>query len=56
MQKFILNGTPIFLDLFGNLVQVDQEQADGSVLMAKTGSLIYYTIMVNDVYAYFLLA
>ena len=54
VQKFILNGIPIFIDPFGNLVDVDQEQADGSVLMAKTGSLIYYTIMVNDVYAYFL--
>lgn len=54
VQKFILNNIPIFVDAFGNLVQVDQEEADGSVLMAKTGSLIYYTIMVNDVYAYFL--
>jgi hypothetical protein len=32
----------------------DQDQADGSVLMARNNSLVYFTIMVNDVWAYFM--
>jgi hypothetical protein len=35
-------------------VDVEQGQADGSVLQAQTGSLVYFATMVNDVYAYFL--
>ena len=54
VQKFILGGSPIFIDLFGNVVDVDQDQADGSVLMARNNSLVYFTIMVNDVWAYFM--
>ena len=38
----------------GNLIEVEQGQADGAVLESQNSSLIYYGIMVNDVYAYFL--
>ena len=54
VQKFIIDNVPIFIDPFGNVIEVEQGQADGSVLQAQNGSLIYYGIMVNDVYAYFL--
>lgn len=54
VQKFVIDKTPFFLDLSGNVVEVEQGQADGSILMAQNGSLVYYQAMVNDVYAYFL--
>jgi hypothetical protein len=55
VQKFMISGKPIFLDSTGNMVDVEQGQADGgSVLMAQNESLVYYLVMVNDVYAYFL--
>jgi hypothetical protein len=54
VEKFMVDKAPIFLDLSGNLVEMEQGQADGSILMAQNGSLVYYQIMVNDVYAYFL--
>src|SRR5207245_1535875 len=43
-----------FLDLLGNVIDVEPGQADGaSVLIAQNGSLIYYAIAVNEVFAYF---
>jgi hypothetical protein len=55
VQKFMIDKIPIFLDSFGNVVEVEQGQAGGNaVLMAQNGSLVYYVTMVNDVYAYFL--
>jgi hypothetical protein len=54
VQKFIVDNLPVFIDPFGAVIEVEQGQADGSVLEAQTNSLIYYGIMVNDVYAYFL--
>lgn len=54
VRSFIIDGLPIFIDPFGNIIEVEQGQADGSVLESQTNSLIYYGIMVNDVYAYFL--
>ncbi len=53
-HKFIINNFPIFLDPAGNIIDVEQGQADGSVLQAQNGSLVYFATMVNDVYAYFL--
>jgi len=53
VQSFILDKLPIFFDSFGNLIEVEQGQADGAVLESQNSSLIYYGIMVNDVYAYF---
>jgi hypothetical protein len=57
VQKFLIDGTPIFIDPSGNVIDVEQGQADFGVLEAQTaanGSLVYYATMVNDVYAYFL--
>jgi hypothetical protein len=52
IQKFIVNGQAIFLDRAGNLIEVEQGQADTSVLIAQNGSPIYYGISVNEVTAY----
>ncbi len=39
----------------GDIFETEEGQAgSGDVLMAQTGSLVYYGIHVNDVYAYFL--
>jgi hypothetical protein len=55
VQKFLLNGRPIFVDPFGNVIDTEEGQAGvPNVLMAQNRSLVYYAIMVNDVYAYFL--
>ncbi len=55
VQKFIIGGRPIFVDLSGTVVEVEQGQAvDNAVLETQNGSLAYYGIHVNDVYAYFL--
>jgi hypothetical protein len=51
-----LNESLIFLDQFDNAIEFGEGQADGSdsVLMAQNGSLVYFSIFVNDEYAYFL--
>jgi hypothetical protein len=54
VQKFMVGRIPIFLDLSGNVIDVEQGQADDGVLQAQNGSLVYYALMVNDVFAYFL--
>jgi hypothetical protein len=54
VQRFMMGNIPIFIDPAGNVVNVEQGQADGSVLLAQNGSLVYFVSMVNDVYAYFL--
>lgn len=55
VQGFPISGITHFLGISGSEVDVEQGQAGGnSVLMTKTGSLVYYATMVNDVYAYFL--
>jgi len=54
VEKFAIDKAPFFLDSLGNVVEMEQGQADGAVLMAQNGSLVYYQMMVNDVYAYFL--
>jgi hypothetical protein len=38
----------------GKVVETEEGQATGDVLMTQKGSLVYYGIHVNDVYAYFL--
>lgn len=53
IEKFVVNNIPIFLDSAGNLIEVEQGEADGSVLIAQNGSPIYYGIAVNEVMAYF---
>ncbi len=55
MQKFMIGGRPVFVDASNNVVEVEQGQAgDNAVLETQNGSLVYYGILVNDVYAYFL--
>jgi hypothetical protein len=52
VQKFQIGTNPVFLGAGGTVIQVEQGQADGGVLRAQNGSLIYFGVMVNDVYAY----
>ena len=52
IRKFLIDGRTIFLDRAGNLIEVEQGQADSSVLIAQNGSPIYYGIAVNEVMAY----
>ena len=54
VQKIIVDNIPIFIGPQGNVVPVEQGEADGSVVELQNGSLVYYALMVNDVYAYFL--
>jgi hypothetical protein len=57
VQRFILNGRAIFINPLGVVITpVDPEegQATGDALLSQKNSLVYYTIVVNDVYAYFL--
>lgn len=53
LQRFMVNKTPVFFDLFGDVVQVETGQADDAVLITQGNSLVYYLVMVNDVFAYF---
>jgi hypothetical protein len=50
----VINGRSFFQDGPGNLIGIEQGEADGKVLMAQTGSLVYYALEVNDVYESFL--
>jgi hypothetical protein len=54
VQRFIINGRPIFIFPSGDLVPPEEGQATGDVLESQQNSLVYYFSMVNDVYAYFL--
>jgi hypothetical protein len=55
VQKFVSGNQTIFVDLFANVINVEQGQSVSSaVLMSQNCSLVYYGISVNDVYAYFL--
>ena len=54
-QSLTIGGVVTAIDLSGTVIETEQAQSDSShsVLMAQNGSLVYYTIAVNDVYAYF---
>lgn len=54
--KASVGGTPVFLNASGNVVKLSPGQAGSrnEVLETQTGALVYYTITVNDVFAYFL--
>jgi len=57
VQRFIVEDSPVpvFVDPFGNIIEIEVGQAGGDeVLMTKNTSPIYYTTAVNDVFAYFL--
>jgi hypothetical protein len=57
VNKFVIDGIPIFIDPSLGVIDVEQGQAGvPEVLEAQTtanGSLVYYATVVNDVYAYF---
>jgi hypothetical protein len=55
-QRFFTDKhVPILIDPSGNVLDVDPAQAGGAaVLLAQNGSVIYYSVAVNDVFAYFL--
>lgn len=53
IQRFMFDHVPIFLDASGNVVEVEQAQADGSVLIAQNGSPIYYGLAANEVFVYY---
>ncbi len=55
LQKIQLDGKTVFLDESGQVVDVSVGQATTQgVLLSQKGSLIYYGVAVNDVFAYFL--
>ena len=51
VDKLVFKDKFVLLDLFGHFVQTEQGQADGGVLMAQNGSLVYYALIVNNVFA-----
>ena len=53
VHKFTFGHNTIIVDPIGNTVDIEQGQAGGDVLMAQNLSPVYYTIAVNDIYAYF---
>jgi hypothetical protein len=61
VQRFTVKGLLLFIDPKGFLVtplnpEVGQAEGagGGDVLLSQGNSVVYYTIIVNDVYAYFL--
>jgi len=58
VQRFLFNNRPILIDPFGVVITpVNPEEGQattGDVLLSQGNSIVYYTIVVNDVYAYFL--
>ncbi|HEX4954498.1 MAG TPA: hypothetical protein VF017_13990 [Thermoanaerobaculia bacterium] len=51
VQKIVFDKRVVLLDLFGHFTETEQGQADGGVLMAQNGSLVYYSLVVNNVFA-----
>ncbi len=56
VREFKVGEKSIYLDRDGNEILTEVGQATGDVLMAQNGSIVYYLLMVNDVYAYYLTA
>jgi hypothetical protein len=56
VRRFRVGNKFVFLDAKGNTIQSEAGQATDDVLMSQHGSLVYYITMVNDVYAYYMLA
>lgn len=57
VQRFVTaTNEDVFIDERGTAIDVSPEQAGsiGAVLLAQSNSVIYYTVAVNDVYAWFL--
>ena len=48
VQKIIVDKKIFLLDAFGKLHETEQGQSGGEVLMAQNGSLVYYSLTVNN--------
>jgi len=48
-----INGLPHFVTTSGAVVQTEEGQAGGGALIAQNGSLVFYLLQANDVWAYF---
>ena len=54
VERFMVGHSPIFLDQAADIVEVQLGEAnDNAVLITQGNSLVYYIVMVNDVFAYF---
>jgi hypothetical protein len=53
VQELQAGRRKLYLDIVGKPIDTEVNQATGGVLVAQTGSLVYYETSVNDVYAYF---
>ena len=54
VHKFMRAGKAVFLNSAGAVIEVEEGQAGGGdVLISQNGSLVYYTMSANQVYAYF---
>jgi hypothetical protein len=50
----LVNGRPSLVTMSGNVIDTEQGQAGGGVLIAaQNDSLVYYLLQVNNVFAYF---
>lgn len=54
VQRVMIGRTSILLNSAGNVIDTEEGQADGAVLEAQNGSLIYYQTTWNDFATYFL--
>ncbi len=55
VREFMVDKTPVFVDTAGNVVNVEEGQANTEgVLVTQSNSFIYYETIVNDVFAYYL--
>jgi hypothetical protein len=49
----MVNGRPRLVTTSGAVIETEEGQAGGGALMAQNGSLVFYLLQVNDVWAYF---
>ncbi|QQO16058.1 hypothetical protein JJB99_07860 [Bradyrhizobium diazoefficiens] len=49
----LVNGRPRLVTSSGAVIETEESQAGGGALMAQNGSLVFYLLQVNDVWAYF---
>ncbi len=50
VQKIVIDKKIFLLDGMGRLHETEQGQSGGEVLMAQNGSLVYYSLTVNNVF------
>jgi hypothetical protein len=54
VEKFIVGNRALFVDAFGDTIETGPGQADGGVLIGQSRVPVYFSIVVNDVYAFYL--